>query len=76
MTLPELSYNFLKAHILMGTGFITGELVANSRGISCSWLFGLLMGLFFSLRLYSKCLNVLFSEYKRLKAKNRNENIS
>jgi hypothetical protein len=34
MTLPELSYNFFKAHILMGTGFITGELVANSRGIS------------------------------------------
>lgn len=55
MTLAELSYTFFKAHVLMGTGFITGELIANSRGMSCSWLFGLLMGLSFSLRLYRKC---------------------
>ena len=76
MTLAELSYTIFKAHVLMGTGFITGELIANSRGMSCSWLFGLLIGLSFSLSLYRKCLNVLFIEYKRLKAKNRNENLS
>lgn len=45
MTLQELSHTFSKAHILMGTGVITGELIANSRGMSCSWLFGLLMGI-------------------------------
>ncbi len=59
MTLAELSYTFFKDHVLMGTGFITGELIANSRGMSCSWLFGLLMGLSFSLRLYRKCRKAL-----------------
>lgn len=76
MTLAELSYTFFKAHLLMGAGFIIGELIAYSRGLSCSWLFGLLMGLLFSLRLYYKCITALLIEYKRLKTKNRNENFS
>ena len=76
MTLQELNYTFFKAHILMGAGYVIGELIAYSRGLSCSWLFGLLMGLFFSLHLYSKCFKVLIEEYKRLKTKNRNENFS
>lgn len=71
MTLAELSYTFSKAHILMGTGCIMGEIIANSRGMNYAWLFGLLMGLLFSLRLYNKCLTALFNEYKRLKAKNK-----
>lgn len=76
MTLQELSHTFSKAHILMGTGVITGELIANSRGMSCSWLFGLLMGILLSLHLYNKCVIALFNEYKRLKARNGNENLS
>lgn len=76
MTLAELNYKFFKAHILMGMGYITGELIANSRGMSCPWLFGLLMGLLFSISLYNKCLTVLFNEYKRLKDKNKDKDLS
>ena len=76
MTLAELSYTFFKAHILMGVGCVLGEIVANGRGMSCTWVFGILMGLLFSLRLYYKCITALLIEYKRLKAKNRNENLS
>lgn len=76
MTLAELSYTFFKAHILMGAGCVLGEIVANGRDISCPWLFGILMGLLFSLRLYYKCITALLIEYKRLKTKNRNENFS
>lgn len=53
-----------------------GEIIADSQGMSCSWLFGFLMGLLLSLRLYNKCVTALFYEYKRLKAKNKNENLS
>lgn len=76
MTLAELSYTFFKAHILMGAGCIIGEIIANIQGMSCSWLFGFLMGLLLSLHLYNKCATALFNEYKRLKAKNKNENLS
>lgn len=76
MTLTELSYTFFKAHILMGVGCVLGEIIANGHGISCPWFFGCLMGLLFSLRLYKKCIYALLSEYKRLKAKYRNENLS
>lgn len=53
-----------------------GEIIADSQGMSCSWLFGFLMGLLLSLRLYIKCITVLIDEYKRLKFRNRNENLS
>lgn len=53
-----------------------GEIIADSLGMSCSWLFGFLMGLLLSLRLYNKCITVLIDEYKRLKFRNRNENLS
>ena len=76
MTLQELNYTFFKAHILMGAGYVLGEIVANGRGMSCTWVFGILMGLLFSLRLYYKCITALLIEYKRLKTKNRNENFS
>lgn len=76
MTLAELSYTFFKAHILMGAGCMIGEIIADSQGMSCSWLFGFLMGLLLSLRLYNKCVTALFNEYKRLKAKNKNEKLS
>ena len=29
MTLQELNYTFFKAHILMGAGYVLGEIVAN-----------------------------------------------
>lgn len=54
-----------------------GEIIADSLGMSCSWLFGFLMGLLLSLRPYNnKCITVLIDEYKRLKFRNRNENLS
>lgn len=67
---------FIKAHILMGIGFGIGEIIAHFRDISCSWLLGLLIGLLFSAHHYKKCLIVLIREYKRLKTKNKHENIS
>lgn len=70
MTLAELNYTFFKAHILMGAGCMIGEIIADSHRMSRSWLFGFLMGLLFSLRLYNKCVTALYNEYKRLKAKN------
>lgn len=60
----------------MGAGCLIGEIIADSLGMSCSWLFGFLIGLLLSLRLYNKCITVLIDEYKRLKFRNRNENLS
>jgi uncharacterized membrane protein YkvI len=60
----------------MGAGCIIGEIIANIHGMGCSWLVGFLMVLLLSLHLYNKCVTALFNEYKRLKAKNKNENLS
>lgn len=76
MTLAELSFTFFKAHILMGAGCMIGEIIAHSGNMDYSWLFSLLIGLLFSLRLYSKCITVMIEEYKRLKFRNKNENLS
>lgn len=76
MTLSELSYTFFKAHILMGAGCTIGEIIAHNGNMDNSWLFALSIGLLFSLRLYNKCITVLIDEYKRLKFRNRNENLS
>lgn len=76
MTLAELSYSFFKTHLLMGTGYAVGEKIEYIRNISCPWLFGLLIGLLFSLHIYIKGITVLIDEYKRLKTKNINENLA
>lgn len=76
MTLKELSYNFFKAHIFMGIGYAIVDIIAYRRHMSCPWLFGLLTGLLFSIHIYKKGLIILVDEYKRLKSKNKDENIS
>lgn len=53
-----------------------GEIIAHNGNMDNSWLFALPIGLLFSLRLYNKCVTVLIDEYKRLKFRNRNENLS
>lgn len=76
MTLPELSNTFFKAHLLMGIGCFIGHTAACGRSMSYPYIVGLLTGLLCSLHLYKKCLIVLIDEYKRLKSKSKNENIS
>lgn len=71
MTLAELHLKFLKADILLGTGIIIGEAIAHFKGLNHSWLFGLLTGLLFSLRIYHDCIIVLADEYRRLRAKGK-----
>lgn len=73
MTLEELNCKFLKAHILMGIGTAIGAGVAESYGLSYPLAVGLLTGLLFSMYAYHKCFIVLIAEYKRLKAKEKNE---
>lgn len=73
MTLDELSYKFFNAHILMGLGAAIGAGVAESYGLSYPLAVGLLTGLLFSIHLYRECTIVLINEYKRLKAKEKNE---
>ena len=59
----------------MGIGYAIGDIIAYRRHMSCPWLFGLLTGLLFSIHIYKKGLIILVDEYKRLKSKNKDENI-
>lgn len=73
MTLTELNIKFFKAHILMGIGTAIGAGAAESYGLSYPLAVGLLTGLLSSIHLYRECTIVLINEYKRLKAKEKNE---
>ena len=56
MTLAELNYRCLKAHLLLAVGTIIGEIIAHIYGIKYTLLFGLLTGLLFSLHVYRQCI--------------------
>jgi hypothetical protein len=74
MTLAELNYRCLKAHLLLAVGTIIGEIIAHIYGIKYTLLFGLLTGLLFSLHVYRQCIIVLINEYRNLKSKQNNGN--
>ena len=73
MTLEELNYKFLKAHILMGIGTIIGVIIAGVHNLSHPLCAGLLTGLLFSNHIYRKCITVLMEEFRRLKSPKNNE---
>lgn len=74
MTLAELNYKFLKAHIRMMAGTVIGNVIAHTQGLSYPLMFGFLIGLLFSIHIYRQCIVVLIAEYKRLKReKNKHE---
>lgn len=50
-----------------------GSYIAIQLNIRHDLIFGIYVGLLFSLHLYSPCFKVLQSEYKRLKSKKDNE---
>lgn len=77
MTLEELSYNFFKAHMLMGIGAFIGNMVADMYHLKYPLLVALLTGLLVSIHIYRQCIAVLIEEYKRLKSKkDEKKNIS
>lgn len=69
MTLTDLNRKFLKAHVLMMAGTVIGNVIANTQGLRHPLVFGILTGLLFSIHIYRQCIEVLMTEYKRLKSK-------
>lgn len=76
MTLRQLNRMCLKAHIYMGAGTIAGCILAHIMNIRLNLLFWIGVGLLFSLHKYYICAIILQTEYKQLKATNKNENLS
>lgn len=76
MTIKQLNRKFRKAHLYMFIGTIVGCVITRFLMVKHGTIFALVVGLLFSCYQYSICVRVLKAEYKRLKAKNRNENLS
>lgn len=57
----------------MAVGVYIGSYIAMLLNIRHDLIFGICVGLLFSLYHYSLCFKVLQSEYKRLKSKKDNE---
>lgn len=73
MKLRQLNRMVLKAHMYMGAGTAAGCILAHLINIRHDLLFGIGVGLLFSLYKYYICIIILQSEYQRLKNKQNNE---
>lgn len=73
MTLRQLNRMFLNAHLYMCAGTAAGCILTHLMNIRHNFLFGIGLGLLFSLYKYYICVIILQSEYQRLKNRQNNE---